>query len=496
MYFPLSTFHLVLRALRERLTLVLLALLPFHALLVTTGTKLIAGPGHAPLTALALWKEALLGVILFLAIVEILIAKKAMSGKRLAISIDVIDVLIVALLLLSVFVTIVMHVDLKTALFGFKYDFLPLVAFLIARRASWSAGFLRSATYALLAVGCIVSAYGILTFFLPDKFFYRLGYSPIHSLYFADGPIAAFQQIGDTTIRRIQSTMSGPNQLGLWLLLPWCLVLVRLLKERKAWLLLPLGLIGLALLMSFSRSAFLGGFVATLVALRIGLSPRIAKKVFLGFLGGCLALGIILVFLFPQIFWRLGSTRGHLTRPILAMQEVLRNPLGKGLGMAGPASTHLTDTCVFLRAQDDPKWAEKIPQLCVFVGGVKVQPMDRECSCPVLPENWYIQIGSELGILGFILFLSLIVMILYRLKVESPSTPLGTGGKWKVSMYHDTSHNGSLTTYHLPLRSSVFLSFLAIAVAALFLHAWEDSAVAYTLWMISACVLPQASFRR
>ncbi|MDD5751806.1 MAG: hypothetical protein PHS73_04795, partial [Candidatus Peribacteraceae bacterium] len=461
----------VYQGLRERLTLVLLAALPFHALLVTVGTKLLIGSGHAPLTILALWKEALLGMILLLAVLEWASSNNQKPETKNQKPFDGIDVLIVALIILSIFVTTVMHVDLKTALFGFKYDFLPLVAFLIVRRVPWSQWFLETATRALLVVGCIVAVYGIVSFFLPDKFFFRLGYSPIHSLYFSDGPIAAFQWIGDTTLRRIQSTMSGPNQLGLWLLIPWCIVLVRLLKERRAVLLLPLGLIGVAILMSFSRSAFLGGFVVTLVALRIGLPPRIGKKVFLGFLGACVGLGIILVLLFPQVFWRLGSTRGHFTRPILAMQEMFAHPLGLGLGMAGPASARLADTCVFLRAQDDPSWAKNIPKLCVYVGGVKVQPMDHECICPVLPENWYIQMGVELGVLGLLLYVALILLLLWKLR----------DGRWKTE-----DRRTETSIFHL----SSSLSFFAVIIAALFLHAWEDSAVAYTIWLLTACVLP------
>jgi hypothetical protein len=40
-----------MQRIRESLALILIALLPFHALAVTLLTKLIAGPGHAPLTA-------------------------------------------------------------------------------------------------------------------------------------------------------------------------------------------------------------------------------------------------------------------------------------------------------------------------------------------------------------------------------------------------------------------------------------------------------------
>ena len=74
-----------MQRLRESLTILLLGLLPFHAFLVTTGTNVIAGSGNAPLTMLALWKEALLGVILVLATLEIfdeLIKRKTENEKR------------------------------------------------------------------------------------------------------------------------------------------------------------------------------------------------------------------------------------------------------------------------------------------------------------------------------------------------------------------------------------------------------------------------------
>jgi hypothetical protein len=51
-------------------------------------------------------------------------------------------------------------------------------------------------------------------------------------------------------------------------------------------------------------------------------------------------------------------------------------------------------------------------------------------------------------------------------------------GKWPVAMPQATS-------YQLP----AFLMFLGISIAALFLHAWEDVAVAYTGWVLVAGVM-------
>ena len=71
----------MLSRVREWLALVLVGFLPFHALFVTVLTNLIAGPGHAPLGILALWKEAVLLIVLILAFLEIIIVLKSQRSK-------------------------------------------------------------------------------------------------------------------------------------------------------------------------------------------------------------------------------------------------------------------------------------------------------------------------------------------------------------------------------------------------------------------------------
>ena len=87
----------------------------------------------------------------------------------------------------------------------------------------------------------------------------------------------------------------------------------------------------------------------------------------------------------------------------------------------------------------------------------------------MLPENWYLQIGVELGILGFILYVLLIVLLLKRLAVSGERLA------------------GSPAASHYALIA--FLVFLGVSIGALFLHAWEDTAVAYTLWILIAGIL-------
>lgn len=434
----------MLPRIREQLALLLIVLLPFHALLVTVLTKAITGPGHAPMSALAVWKEGLLGLVLMIAVMEI-VQKK--NYKK----IDVLDVLILCLLGLSLIVSFLTHGSLKSFVLGFRYDFIPLITFLILRRVPWSEKFKKSAMNLLLIVGSIIAAYGLLTLILPDSFFRLLGYSDLHSLYVPGGPIAAFQNIGGSALRRMQSTFSGPNQMGLWMLVSLGVGVVRLKTQdsgtRKI-ILVSCVLCLIAILLSFSRAAWIGAVVIGVTGFRLQASGK--WKILLP-----VACGLCLVafLFFPNIILRAASSRDHLAKPLEAIHIMIQHPLGLGLGTAGPASNRTSDACVSLEEGADASWATAHPQLCVFVGDEQVQPIDRTCNCPLLPENAYLQIGVELGWIGMILFIMLIVLVI------------------------------RLTPY--PLR----FTLLAVATAGLFLHVFEDSALSYTLWILIASVL-------
>lgn len=468
---------------REALTLTLIFLLPFHALLVTVATRLVAGPGYAPLSWLALWKEGVLAFIFGVAILEILFAilGKTRNSKLVTrnSSIDLLDILILSLLALSLLVTAFTHANWGLYLFGFRYDFVPLVAFLLLRRVAWSEGFLRQAITVLLWSGGIVAVYGILTFFVPSEFFTWLGYSDLHSLYVADRPIAAFQQIGGTDLRRIQGPTSGPNHLGLWLLLPLGMVLVHLINNPRSFRPYLFSLVlGIALVLTFSRASWIAAAVMGLLAL-YPVARHMKRSVLVGL--GCSAVCAvaILVFLFPSVIVRVSSSRGHLHNPIEALQRMVDHPLGQGLGMAGPASNRVSDTCVLLLEGDNPSWwVQNRPDMCVFVGDAQVLPTTgKECTCPFLPENWFLQIGVEMGWVGLVLYVMLVGVVLYRLKRV-------TGYGLRVTSEYEHSQ--------LVTRSLLY-SFLAVCIAGLFLHAFEDAAVAYTLWVLAAVVMQKTS---
>lgn len=470
----------VVSRLRESLTLVLIALLPLHALAITVLTQYLEGSGRAPLMIFALWKEVFLVLLLLLAICEIVIARGAHIEKR-AWSFDLLDWCIFLALALGVLVSVESwdfsalfntHLSLadRTFLVGFKYDFLPLVVFFFLRRVSWSRDFRRSVAWVLLGTGTVISIFGLVTLLLPMEFFIALGYSDLHSLYRPDAPLASFQMVESTSLRRIQSVMSGPNQFGLWLLIPFAAALQqcfiswsrrRMLQGFLATSATLLFLITIAF--TYSRSAWLGsGCIVILFSLWV-FRGRL-QKIRLRFVITALITGIMLfvvaLSIAPQVFLRSQSLAGHMKKPLQALALIRSYPFGMGLGTAGPASNHFSDTCVFFEKDADISWAKDRTDICVFVDGVRALPVGSTCQCPLLTENWYLQWGVEMGYAGLLLCILIVLLPLRSLRYLSPFS----------------------------VRAFPLLALSGLIVGGFFLHAFEDSAVAYTIWILLAAV--------
>lgn len=493
-----ATMLPMLQSLRERLTLFLLTALPFHALFVTVATKLLFGSGHHPVAALALWKEGVLGVILSIAIVESVRQCQRCGYSMRRCRLDAVDLLVLVLLCVAC-IPFLRDSTVHLAAFarGFKYDFLPLLTFLVVRRVQWSSSWMHVVERKFLIVGSVVAIYGFLTLLLPQSFFTWLGYADLHSLYVPDAPLAAFQQIGGSALRRMQSVMSGPNQLGMWMLIPLGVVLRRFARREGVtdWALgagkkvtvLQFAVVVSTIVLTYSRAAW----IAAITMIALAFLPRLSRQTLSIFglhvrtktaaTAAFFSVGILFVLFLlvsPNILVRSSSTRDHIRRPLQAAWIIMKHPLGLGLGSAGPASNATSDTCVMLDAGADASWAVPHKSLCIFIADRQVQPTDRACRCPLLTENWYLQWGVEMGWLGIIGFTLLTFLLLQRMSFGD--------GRYKTEE-KTNSRNARNTTsiFHLPS----FLSFAGISIAALFLHAWEDSAVAYTMWILMAVAL-------
>ena len=81
-----------------------------------------------------------------------------------------------------------------------------------------------------------------------------------------------------------------------------------------------------------------------------------------------------------------------------------------------------------------------------------------------LAENYYLQIGQEIGLLGLLAFLAINVLVAQRL-------------------WHRRAH---------PLAMTLFVSLIGISVVNMLAHAWADDTLSYIWWGLAgaACALP------
>lgn len=248
----------------------------------------------------------------------------------------------------------------------------------------------------------------------------------------------------DPATIRADATTRGPNELGAFLVIPIIFLVMELLRAKddkkarqKIWGLL--GLLVVALWLTFSRSAGLGLVVAfgSFGALRLWQKKAAYKQLALKVLGGCLLIlgaGALLVFNSPtaqQIVLHselneLNSASSDLSRlshQRQAIVEIIDRPFGYGLGVAGPASYY----------NDQPQ----------------------------ITENYYLQILLESGVIGATLVFGSWFLVIKRLFVEREGV----------------------------VPQALLASFAGLALISLLLHGWADDLTSYGWWGLAGAYL-------
>lgn len=378
---------------RSYLFLILVALAPFHSFFITWLKS--AAPNEAlAVTILAAWREVIVVVICGLVAIECLKEKKFPH-------LDALDCFIIGYCALSI-VWLFFQLDNKTQwLWGFRFDVMPFIFLLAVRHAKWE----PLEKYIKIAIGSAISVmvFGILhTLVLPQNFLTYFGYSMQQGPYQPELPISACQYLEHTDrVCRATSTFSSPMRYGSYLLVVLGFLFPFVVqKNKQRWFALTLAGIALAsIFLTYSRSVWIGAFLLITMAL-FWLVPKVMlKKIALCFLGTAVIfiLGIIFFAASPKkmaeipahwtpppllqtIFLRNYSTSEHWQYIQEGWRAALENPLGQGLGTAGPASFRFKK----------------------FV-----------------TENWYLQIAVEMGFAAGAIFLGILAMLLFRL-LENP----------------------------------------------------------------------------
>lgn len=396
--------------------LAILLTMPFHALIST----FIGSLGINKLLVQS-WKEVLV-VIMSLCWVVYQLTK-----KRLAIRADSVNILFLLIIFLSTIVTLLIRPNSEAVLFGVKTNLVALAVFFIAQIPIASKSFLKkNLQWIVILPAVVVSIFAIFqAFLIPPELLEKIGYSveTINPRQIIDGSINFYRSF---------SSLGGPNQLGAYLLMPLAFSLVYGIKQKNWLAILSSVPILAGIVLSFSRSAWIGAVITFFLSIFISIPKK--QKIY--FLVSSLALGSIVgvlvlsqigtnerlqnVLLHGRVFeGRIeGSDQQRINSIANTASEIVARPFGHGLGSAGPASFR----------------ADK----------------------PVIPENWFLQIAYEIGIIGLLLYIFAFAALL-----------------------GDFIRNRSN-----PLAASLFSATVGILVINIFLQAWADSTLVLCMFAL------------
>jgi hypothetical protein len=363
----------------------LLAVMPFHAFLTVWLGSVV---GHRAL--LQSWKELLLVVLAGLTVA--LIAHEPQRLQRLR---PPVFWVLGAFALVAMIVTVVARPAWLVAVFGLKTDLEFLLVTAIAVVAS-NAALVRRAVQVSLVAAAGVVAFGLAqVWLLPPAFLTHFGYGP--------DTIAPYQMLDPAVSSlRFASTLGGPNQLGAYLTLVIALSVALAWRRRRwRWGLWALALgAGIVLIHTYSRAAWIGAAAAVIIVVLGSLRGRWRWGTLAA--GGVLLIGGLLAW--PQLtnhgplqYYLLhgkssfaqqrGSDFEHLASLQGGLQAVTDQPLGHGLGTAGPTVFHTGSGRII--------------------------------------ENYYLQLGYEAGLLGMLLFMVGLALVCWRLAGAAAPQPLG-----------------------------------------------------------------------
>jgi len=289
-------------------------------------------------------------------------------------------------------------------------------------------------------VGSAVATLGIIQYFLPADFLTHFGYSlerGVRPIFYIDGAQG---------FPRIMSTLREPNSLGAFLIIPAtvaALWLARAKQIKERWLWFGVGFVqALAILLTFSRSAW------------IGL---------------CVSLGMVLIWNFRQLAMQLVKSFGLLACAVVLLGAV---------GLYTQRHTDFVKSYVIhssANSQDIDSNEYHVIFLKRGLQGIIDQPFGhgpgtaglasiQNPQGSFLTENYYVQIGYELGVVGLALFVAVQIWLVLRLWVLR-NTILG---------------------------SVLLASFVSYVIINMLLHIWSNEAVACQWWMLAGIALAAA----
>lgn len=283
----------------------------------------------------------------------------------------------------------------------------------------------------------IVVGFATLQLFLPADILKYIGYG--------NDTIAPYLTVDkNPDFVRVNSTLRGPNPLGAYAGIVLTLLAAALVRRKLQFISLPrgvaLGLLTLcsltALWISYSRSALVAAIIGVCLVLAMTIARRLSRKAWIitsavvcALVGGLIIgqsstfVSNVLLHENPNGGSAISSNDDHITSLETGIERMVSQPFGAGVGSTGSASLY--------------------------------------GDSPIIIENQYLLIAHESGWAGFALFITLFVMILWR---------LWCGRRDWLSL-------------------GMFTSGVGMAFIGLLLPVWVDDTVAIIWWGLAAIAL-------
>lgn len=428
----------------KSLFVIFIALLPFHALFITT----IKCKFWIDTNILRFWKEWLIILLLLATLIELHFRKRKFNEL---LKWNYLVWTTIAFIICSLFYIWFPYLEFKVSNFlGFKYDVFFLFCLII-----WIyLNFIKD-NFKLLLNTIFVSWFISIVIFLPWYLFWDISalssifwYSDKVSTYTANSCIS-FSQNVEWWHHRFQWTFGSPINISIFFVVFYLIYIWYILKKdyknyNKVLLIaIPSLFVFPSIFFSYSKTSIL--WLLFWASIFIYLSNKfIFKKTlkkwqiyYVYWILIFLILGFVIakrdLFLHPDaVFNRLDN----LSRSV---EMFTYNPIWYWLWVAWPASQ------IWRSIESLWNW--------------QIMAQSTSATALFLPENWYIQILLEQWILWLSLFLSIFIIIWLKL--------------YKIIQVKKDY-----------LSIAIFSSFIAICFMALVCHAFEDSAIVYPLFLI------------
>ena len=288
----------------------------------------------------------------------------------------------------------------------------------------------------VLAPAAVVVGFGLLQHFvLPNDFLRHVGYG--------SKTIPAYQTVDQkSNYVRLQSTLRGPNPLGAYLVIVLSVVVAVGLRVKKSQLFWAARLVAtlIVLFFTYSRSAWLGAILAILIILGKYYKQQLTRRRLVAVGAATVSVFIALTFglrhndRFQNTFFhtdehstsRDSSNADRTSALKSGLKDLWHQPWGGGPGTAGPASVRSNH-------------------------GVR------------LAENYFIQIGQEIGILGMLVFVAINILV-------------------AAALWRQTDD----------LSVALAASLVGLSLINMLSHAWADDSLSLVWWGLAGIALARS----